>query len=203
MITIYFGRHGETDLNSEDRLRSWIDEPLNADGIKEAEAMAKKMEKFPLNRIYTSDLDRADKTARIVAKAHNLKPIPRQWFRPINYGEWNGKKVTDVKEEMQKLLDEWKTNPDKKAPGDGDSFTEFQDRFLGGLHAVINAASGNEQIMILGHLRNCLLLWAVAKNGEPLKGDTLDLIDDKHFHQESGSVAKYEWDGSLQFKGII
>lgn len=202
MITIYVARHGETDLNSEDKLRGWIDEPLNAEGIKEAKAMGEKMKKYPIDRIYCSDLDRADHTAQIVAKAHDLKPIPRMWFRPIDFGEWNGKPVKDIKDNMQQLLDVWKTNPDKEAPG-GESFSEFQDRNLGGLHAIINAATDGEEIMLVAHLRNCLLMWAVAKNGGPLEGDALDLIDNKQYHQDSGKVAKFEWDGSLTFKGQI
>ena len=136
------------------------------------------------------------------AKEHNLKPIPRQWFRPINFGEWNGKAIKDIKEKMQQLLDEWKTNPTKEAPG-GESFAEFQDRNISGLHAVVNAATEGEQIMILAHLRNCLFFWALAKNGAPLEGDALDLIDDKHFHQDSGAVSKFEYDGKLEFKGLI
>lgn len=202
MITIYLGRHGETALNSEERLRGWIDEKLNSEGIKEAKAMSKKMAKYPIDRIYCSDLDRADHTASIVAKEHNLKQIPRMWFRPINFGEWNGKKVADIKDQMQKLLNVWKTDPDEDAPG-GESFSDFQDRNLGGLHAVINAATDSEEIMIVAHLRNCLLFWAVAKNGGPLEGDALDLLDDKHYHQDSGQVSKFEWNGSLEFKGKI
>lgn len=201
-IKIYLGRHGETDLNSEERLRGWIDEPLNGDGIKEAKVMGEKMKKYPIDRIYCSDLDRADHTAQMVAKQHNLKPIPRQWFRPINFGEWNGKKVADIKDKMQELLDKWKTNPGLEAPG-GESFADFQERNLGGLHAVVRAATEGEQIMIVAHLRNCLLFWAVAKNEAPLEGDALDLIDDKHYHQDSGEVSVFEWDGSLKFKGKI
>jgi broad specificity phosphatase PhoE len=201
-ITLYLGRHGETDLNSEERLRGWIDEPLNEDGIKEAKAMGEKMKKYPIDRIYCSDLDRADHTAQMVAEAHNLKPIPRQWFRPINFGSWNGQKVSEIKDKMQELLDKWKTDPDSEAPG-GESFTEFQDRNLGGLQAVLRAAQDGEEIMIVAHLRNCLLFWAVSQNGGPLSGDALDLIDDKHFHQDSGEVSVFEYNGNFEFKGKI
>lgn len=202
MITLFLGRHGETDLNSEERLRGWLDEPLNPDGIKEAEAMGKKMKEYPIDRVYCSDLDRADHTAQMVAKAHDLKTIPRRWFRPINFGEWNGQKISDIKDKMKQLLEVWKTRPDENAPG-GESFQDFQDRNLGGLHAILNAATDGEQIMLVAHLRNCLLFWALSENGGPLEGDDLDLIDDKHYHQDSGKVARFEWDGSFKFKGQI
>lgn len=201
-ITIYLGRHGETALNSEDKLRGWTDVPLNEDGIKEAHAMADKMKHYPIDKIYCSDLDRADHTAQIVAEEHDLKPIARRWFRPINFGEWNGKPIKDIKDKMADLLDIWKTEPTHQAPG-GESFEEFQDRNLSGLMAVANNAAPDEQIMIVAHLRNCLLFWAVAKNGGPLEGEALDLIDDKHYHQESGEVSRFEWDGALTFKGKI
>jgi broad specificity phosphatase PhoE len=201
-ITIYLGRHGETDLNSEEKLRGWKDEKLNEDGIREAKEMGIKMARYPIDRIYCSDLDRADHTAQIVAKAHGLRPISKRWFRPINFGEWNGQPIKAIKDKMQQLLDKWKTDPETKAPG-GESFEDFQNRNLEGLHAVVNSARDKEEIMIVAHLRNCLLFWALAKNGEPLEGDALDLIDDKHYHQDSGKVSKFVWDGSLEFKGKI
>lgn len=203
MKTLYLGRHGETKLNSEDKLRGWKDEPLNEKGIEEAEAMGKKMHDYNIDRVYCSDLDRADHTARIVAEYDDLKPLARAWFRPINFGDWNGQPIKEIHAQMDELLNEWKKDPKVKAPN-GESFYDFQDRNLAGLHATLSAAVDGEEIMIVAHLRNCLLFWAVAKNGGPLKGDDLDLIDDKHFHQDSGDVSKFEWDGqTLQFKGLI
>lgn len=203
-VTLYIGRHGETDLNSEDKLRGWLDVPLNDDGIKEAERMAKKMEDVPLDRIYTSDLDRADHTAQIIAKNHQIIPIPRSWFRPINFGEWNGRKISDIKDKMQQLLDQWKTDPEKSAPG-GESFEDFQDRNLGGLQAVMRAANDGDEIMIAAHLRNAKLFNAVAEVGHPLRGEDLKLMEEDGYHQGSGEIAKYLYgsDGRLIFKEKI
>jgi broad specificity phosphatase PhoE len=202
MITIYLGRHGETRLNSEDCLRGWIDVPLNKDGIREAHAMAAQMKQYPIDRIYCSDLDRADHTAQIVAKEHDLMPIPRQWFRPLDYGDLNGKPLKDIQPLLDKLNEIWKTNPDHEAPH-GESFREFQDRNLGGMHAIIRAAKEGEQIMLVAHLRNCLLFHAVALSGGPVQGDAIQLMDGKSWHQESGAVSQFEWDGQLKFVGLL
>ena len=202
-VTFFLGRHGETKLNSEERLRSWLDEPLNATGVKEAEAMGIAMSKTNIDRVYCSDLDRADHTARIVAKHHGLKQIPREWFRPLNYGELNGKKVSEIHPILLKLNDIWGTNPDHEAPG-GESFTEFQDRNLAGLHAILSAASDGEQIMLVAHLRNCLLLHAVAIKGHSLEGQDIQMMDGSGWHQESGSVSRFEWDGEhLKFIEMV
>ena len=204
-VIFYLGRHGETKLNSEDKLRGWLDIPLNPDGIREAEAMGVAMSKTDMDRVYCSDLDRADHTAQIVAKHHGLKPIPRGWFRPLNYGELQGKSVKDIQPVLDQLNEIWKTNPDHEAPG-GESWTEFQDRNLQGLHAILIAAEDGEQIMLVAHLRNCLLVHAVALNGGPLHGEAIQLMDGKDFHQPSGAVAQYEFnqdEGILTYKGMF
>lgn len=192
-VTLFLGRHGETKLNSEDKLRGWIDVPLNADGKKEAEAMGVAMAKTDIDRLYSSDLDRADHTATIVGKHHGLKPILRQWFRPLNYGEMQGKEIKDIQPQLDQLNEIWKTNPEHEAPG-GESWKEFQDRNLQGLHAILRSAEDGEQIMLVAHLRNCLLLHGVAVSGGPLEGDSLDLMKGKNWHQESGSVSKFEYE---------
>lgn len=205
MITLYMGRHGETKLNSEERLRGWIDEPLNKAGIKEAEAMGVAMSETDIDRVYCSSLDRADHTAEIVAKHHNLKQIPRDWFKPLNYGDLNGKPIKDIQPELNRLNDVWRTNPNEKAPN-GESFTQFQDRNLGGLHAILKSAKDEEQILLVAHLRNCLLFHAVAISGGPLQGDSIQLMDGKSWHQDSGSVSRFEFDpksAALKFKGMF
>lgn len=203
MITLFLGRHGQTKLNAQERLRGWLDEGLDAVGVKEAEAMGAAMSKTDIDRVYCSSLDRADHTAQIVAKHHGLKPIPRDWFRPLNYGSLNGKLLSEIQPELDRLNEVWQTNPDEEAPN-GESWTEFQDRNLQGLHAILKAAEDGEQIMLVAHLRNCLLFHGVAVGGGPLRGDTLELMQGKDWHQESGAVSRFEWnEDRLIFKGMF
>jgi broad specificity phosphatase PhoE len=203
VITLFLGRHGETRLNDQERLRGHLDEPLNKKGIAEAEAMGVAMSKTDIDRVYCSSLDRADHTARIVAKHHDLKPIPREWFTPLDYGDLQGKKLSEIQPELDRLNEVWKTNPDEEAPG-GESFTEFQERNLGGLHAILKNAEDGEQLMVVAHLRNCLLFHGVAVTGGPLQGDTLDQMIGKDWHQASGAVSQFEWNGELlRFVGMF
>ena len=192
-VILYLGRHGETKLNSEDKLRGWVDIPLNEAGVKEANAMGDAMAHTDMDRLYASDLDRADHTAQIVGEHHDLKPIKRQWFRPINFGDLNGKSLKDIGPELDRITKIWETNPDYEVPG-GESFTEFQDRNLQGLHAILKNAEDGEEIMVVAHLRNAILFHAVATTGGPLKGDELSAMDGKEWEQPPGSVSKFEFD---------
>jgi broad specificity phosphatase PhoE len=202
MVTFLFCRHGETDLNSEKKLRSWIDVPLNRLGIKDAEHMADELKKTMFDKIYASDLKRSVKTAEIIADSHRLKVIENEAFRPLNYGTLNGKLLTDIQDKLDELTEEWKTNPDAKAPK-GESFTEFQDRNLTALKKILNQPEV-ESILLVGHLRNSLLFHEFALIGKPLEGESVQVMDGKKWAQEEGSIAEYEWeDNKLTFVGMI
>jgi broad specificity phosphatase PhoE len=201
-ITLFVGRHGTTKLNSEERLRGWIDVPLNEEGVKEAEQLGVKMSKTDIDKLYSSDLDRADKTAVIVGQHHNLKPILRTWFRPLNYGSLQGRPLKEIQADFEKLNKIWETEPDYQVEG-GESFQEFQDRNLGGLHAILKSAEEGEQVMLIAHLRNLLLFHGVATLGHPLSGKEVHLMIGKDWTIDPGDVARFEWNGSFEFKGKI
>ena len=65
-MDIYLIRHGETDWNKTKRLQGVTDIPLNACGIELAEKTAEGLKNVPFDRIYTSPLIRAKKTAEII-----------------------------------------------------------------------------------------------------------------------------------------
>lgn len=65
-MDIYLIRHGETDWNKEKKLQGVTDIPLNAYGIELAEKTAEGLKDVPFDRIYTSPLIRAKKTAEII-----------------------------------------------------------------------------------------------------------------------------------------
>ena len=61
-------RHGHTPLNghgSEERLRSWLDVPLDEQGLQEAAETAEKIANYRVTAIFSSDLRRARQTAEI------------------------------------------------------------------------------------------------------------------------------------------
>lgn len=203
-ITLYIGRHGETKLNSEEKLRGWVDIPLNDEGVREAHKMAGQMKNIPIDKIYSSDLDRAMETAEIIAKAHKMKVVYKSWFRPLNYGDLNGKLVSEIQDQLDKLTQTWKTDPSAEAPN-GESFEEFQERNLDGLDTIMGKAKDGQIVVLVAHLRNALLFRGVADEGGPLQGDAVDWMKDDHkgFHQASGEIAKYEWNGKLNYVGMV
>ncbi|MCL6631639.1 MAG: histidine phosphatase family protein [Alicyclobacillus herbarius] len=68
MLEFWLIRHGETDWNVEHRIQGWTNIPLNTNGLHQAAVLSESLEGIPFQAIYTSDLDRALVTARILAR---------------------------------------------------------------------------------------------------------------------------------------
>ena len=98
--TILLIRHGETAWNAVRRLQGHIDIPLNAEGERQAAALARALAGEKLDAIVSSDLQRAMQTARAVAAQHNglaLRTDPQ--LRERAYGVFEGMLYNDIQDE--------------------------------------------------------------------------------------------------------
>jgi len=66
LIMIYIVRHGQTDWNIEGRYQGRIDVELNEAGIKQAERIREELKDIKFDKVFSSPLKRAYKTAQII-----------------------------------------------------------------------------------------------------------------------------------------
>jgi len=152
-------RHGSTDFNSGEseesgpRIRGWIDVPLNSDGRAEAKKVAARIaEDFPkVDQIKTSDLSRAQDTARAISRACDGVPVEDvEELRPWDLGDYNGQKVAGIEDKLNALCE----HPDEKAP-DGESLHDFLERFLPYLYSQMEEVKETGDVTVLvAHTRN-------------------------------------------------
>ncbi|MCF2937624.1 histidine phosphatase family protein [Paenibacillus alkaliterrae] len=88
-------RHGKTDWNAEGKIQGQTDIPLNAEGLRQAEALSERLsrEKRIWDAVVSSDLQRAQSTARIIAEKLAIPLLegdPR--LRERYFGEVEGTK---------------------------------------------------------------------------------------------------------------
>ncbi|MGB9648057.1 MAG: histidine phosphatase family protein, partial [Stellaceae bacterium] len=83
---LFLFRHGETDWNREGRLQGHTDTPLNATGLTQAQALAESLRPHRLDVVVSSDLARAQTTARIVAEALRVPLFIEAGLRETNVG---------------------------------------------------------------------------------------------------------------------
>ncbi len=159
-----FIRHTSTTLNStpdKDRIRGWVDVPLNDKGIQEAEKVGRDLAllKAKPRVLFSSDLQRAVKTAHIISQMTGI-PLaqPVQGLRPWHLGHFQGEESAKITPQMKMFVD----NAGQRVPG-GESFNEFRTRFLSTMRGLL--AQTQFRMGIVSHHRNERLLAATEKAG--------------------------------------
>ena len=96
-VTFYIVRHGETDWNVAGRMQGQADIHLNDTGCLQAAELAALLQHVPFTSCYSSDLQRAYKTAKIILdeKNHNISIVTDQRLRERDFRHWEGKFFTD------------------------------------------------------------------------------------------------------------
>lgn len=106
MTTIGFVRHGVTAWNKEGRAQGSSDIPLDEEGIKMAEYVAKRLSEEQWDVIYTSPLIRAKKTAEIIAAGKpGISLLEDNRLREFGGGQIEG--TTEV-ERLEKWGQSWR-----------------------------------------------------------------------------------------------
>lgn len=90
---IYIVRHGQTDWNVKKRNQGRIDIELNENGIKQALEIKEKLSNVKFDKVYSSPLKRAYKTARIIT---NQEIILDERIIERSNGELEGKLVSEI-----------------------------------------------------------------------------------------------------------
>src|SRR5690606_2771793 len=91
MRQVFLVRHGQTDWNLAGRRQGTEDIPLNAAGIAQAQQLAAEAHVLGVQRVVSSHLERAQKTAAILASALGLEqPLVVEGLHERDYGQASG-----------------------------------------------------------------------------------------------------------------
>jgi probable phosphoglycerate mutase len=120
-VMICLVRHGRTSFGERGLLCGWSDPPLDDVGRLQAEGLARRLEGRAFDRVWSSDLERARVTARIVA---GFDPILDMRLRELDLGSLDGMTFDDCAAEVQAGLIAF---DGFHAPG-GESVTSLEQR---------------------------------------------------------------------------
>ncbi|WP_176256705.1 histidine phosphatase family protein [Derxia lacustris] len=148
-MKLYMARHGQTDLNAQQRFQGSSDPPLNAAGIAQAEELARRLP-AGLTRIVASPLQRARQTAEIVAASHGLPVLLMGEFRERCYGVFEGLSREDIEARYpelwaRRIARHWDDGP----PG-GETMRQAVDRVDAAL-AALRAEHAGETVLLVAH----------------------------------------------------
>jgi len=145
---LWLVRHGQTDWNVEGRYQGQADRPLNEIGIRQARDLARKISDVKFAAIYSSDLQRAFSTAKILADEREVKVDPR--LREIHQGEWEGQLFSVIRERYVDFFEDRRENPLESRPPGGESLKEVAERVKSCVDEIAARHPG-ERILIVSH----------------------------------------------------
>lgn len=147
--SIYILRHGDIGLGSNRRYIGQTDIQLSDLGKQQATSLKNIFSRVLLDKIYCSDLGRAQQTADIIAEAHQILPSAREELRELNMGAWEGKPFSEIREKHPL---EYKNRGEDIAnyrPPLGESFYDCYRRVIPVFESLTKADETN--ILIVGH----------------------------------------------------
>lgn len=133
-------RHGESQWNLENRFTGWVDVDLSPKGELEAKQAGEKLRGIPLDKVYTSVLKRAIRTAEIVLTVLGKTDLPVVRDAALNerhYGDLQGlNKAETAKKYGEQQVHLWRRSYDIRPPN-GESLHDTAARVLPYWHSTI------------------------------------------------------------------
>ncbi len=151
MVTVYLTRHGQTEWNLEKRLQGHGNSPLTEFGINRAKELSKRMKDIKIDKIYTSPIERAYKTACIVRGDKDTEIKIHEGLKEMNFGDYEGRITEDVMKENP----DWdisaimRGNLEMRAPN-GETLGEVRKRVNSAMKDILEENEG-KSILIVGH----------------------------------------------------
>jgi alpha-ribazole phosphatase len=167
MTRLILVRHGETDWNREGRYQGQADPPLNEHGRAQARALADQLAGQSFEAIYSSDLQRAVETARIVARQYGLPVRQDRRLREIDQGEWEGVRVDEITARYPQLWAARQRDPLHTRPPAGETPLEVAARVWAAADDIARLHPGGRVLIVSHGLALAALL--VRARGVPLE----------------------------------
>ena len=147
---VYFVRHGETEWNATRRVQGHSDVPLSEKGREQARLLSKRLSSEKIDCFYSSDLDRAVETARILAAPHNLDVNVTAELRELNFGDWEGMTYEEMRKNAPWTIKDWFRNPvDNYIPA-GEKLLDMARRCDAALQRITGSHEG-ETVVVVAH----------------------------------------------------
>lgn len=159
-------RHGQSQWNLENRFTGWVDVPLSAKGEEEARAAGAKLRGRTIDKLYTSTLQRAIRTAELALGTAGIVVPVVERDAALNermYGDLQGlNKAEAAKQFGDEQVHIWRRSFDVPPPG-GESLKDtaarvipyWEAHILPDLRAgrnVLVAAHGNSLRALVMHI---------------------------------------------------
>jgi broad specificity phosphatase PhoE len=146
---IYLVRHAESAWNSERRVQGTaLQVALSPTGRAQALLLGGRLRALPLEAVYSSDARRTLETARL-ALGEDFPVRISEEIRELSLGEWEGKLISDLRDEDPEKLEAWYRKPSTVRLERGEDLVRFRKRVVSFMDG--KAASGAGDVAVITH----------------------------------------------------
>jgi probable phosphoglycerate mutase len=148
MTQLILIRHGETVWNRERRMQGHLDSPLSATGLRQAHLVARRLAQIEFDALYSSDSERAHRTARSVAEVTGHAIVVEPRLRERHFGVFEGLTGSEIQSNYPAdYLRFQSRDPEFVVPG-GESALAFRSRVLGCLGEIAERHAGSVVVVV-------------------------------------------------------
>ena len=148
--TLILLRHGETEWNLSGRWQGQAaDTALSPGGREQAHIVARRLQSYPVQAIYSSDLKRAWDTARIVGDQLGLQPVAEPGLRESDIGTWTGLTWDEIHARYPDEIAAMIAGEDVRRGG-GERMSELSVRLAAAI-GCIAAGHPGETVLLVSH----------------------------------------------------
>lgn len=164
MTKILIIRHGQSVANLEETFAGHTDTPLSDLGKRQAEVTAEFIvSNYKVDKIYSSDLQRAFNTAGAVAKRLGMDIIADQNLREIFAGQWEEIPFADMPIKYPKECYIWLNDIGNAACPGGESVLQLQQRAGAAIEKIAKENEG-KTVVVATHATVVRALYCLYEN---------------------------------------
>jgi broad specificity phosphatase PhoE len=140
-------RHGESTWNADKRWQGWADAPLSDLGEEQARGAAGRLTGIAFDAVFASDLQRAVRTAELLAPGREIVVEPL--VRERDVGDWSGLTTPEIESRWPGQIDAWRAGRIPSPPG-GEDNAEFTARVVRGVeHIAARVGDGGVALVVV------------------------------------------------------
>lgn len=191
-MNIYIVRHGQTEENLKGTYYGALDCNLTEIGIRQAKALGKKLENIKFDKIFCSDLKRANETLSYIYKGNDI--VVDERLRERSFGVFEGKTFSEIESEFQEEYRAWNKDWKDYKVLQGESFRDSYLRVESFMESL--KAEKGENILVCTHGGIVKAIYVYILEGN------LDLYWRFNSRNADLSIIKYQ-DGYFYIDSII
>lgn len=136
MLRIVLVRPGQTEYDFQGRIRSRLAVPLTEEGTKQAREMVQQLQDLNIEAVYCGPCQACVQTAEAFAQRLGMRVRQVEALVNLNAGLWQGKLITEVKQNQPTVYRLWQETPETVCPPQGETLWEVRLRVQSALDKI-------------------------------------------------------------------